>query len=209
MIVGAGGHGREILDVVEAINEVRPTFEVLGFLADGHGVHEPLARRAARILGPSSLLENLEADYVVAIGDPAARAAVDRAFMDRATAPILVHPSATVGSDVHLGPGSVVMAGARLTTNIVAGRHVHLNVNSTISHDCRIGDYVTLSPGCSLSGAVVVGDFAYFGTGAVVIPGVVIGARTMVGAGAVVIRDLPSDVTAVGVPAKPIPIRAG
>jgi sugar O-acyltransferase (sialic acid O-acetyltransferase NeuD family) len=205
VIVGAGGHGREVLDVVEAINAIEPTYNVLGFLADHRGAHEPIARRAVKILGPTSLIDSLDADYVVAIGDPVARKAIDEQFMLKGlSAPVLIHPAATVGSDVHLSPGSVVMAGARITTNLVAGRHLQVNVNATISHDCRLGDYVTLSPGCSLSGNVELGDGVYLGTGSVVIPGVRIGANTMVGAGAVVIRDLPADVTAVGIPAKPL-----
>ncbi len=205
MIIGAGGHGREVLDVVEAINRAEPTYRLLGFLADGEGAHEPLARREAKILGPSSMLESLDADYVVAIGDPVARAAVDRrcVMLGRA-APVLIHPSATVGSDVHLGPGTVVMAGARITTNVVAGRGVQLNVNATVSHDARIGDYVTISPGCHVSGNVELGAGVYLGTGSVVIPGIRIGSNTMVGAGAAVTSDLAADITAVGVPAKPL-----
>jgi sugar O-acyltransferase (sialic acid O-acetyltransferase NeuD family) len=205
VIIGAGGHGREVLDVVEAINAVEPTYKVIGFLADGDGAHEPLTTRAAKILGPSSLIDSLGADYVVAIGNPVARAAIDRQCMLKGfLSPVLIHPAASVGSDVHLGPGSVVMAGARITTNLVAGRHLQINVNATISHDARIGDYVTISPGCNISGNVELGDSVYLGTGCVVIPGVRIGANTIVGAGAVVIGDLPSDVTAVGVPAKPL-----
>jgi sugar O-acyltransferase (sialic acid O-acetyltransferase NeuD family) len=205
VIIGAGGHGREVLDVVEAINALEPTYEVLGFLADRDGAHEPLSRRAAKILGPTSLIDSLKAEYVVAIGDPLARADIDRRFMLKGlVSPVLVHPAASLGSDVHLGPGSVVMAGARITTNLVAGRSLQVNVNATISHDGRIGDYVTISPGCNISGNVELGDSVYLGTGCVIIPGIRIGANTTVGAGAVVIRDLPSGVTAVGVPAKPL-----
>ena len=205
VIIGAGGHGREVLDVVEATNAVVPTYEVLGFLVDRDGAHEPLARRAAGILGPISLIDNLDADYVVAIGNPVARAEIDQRCKSRGlTSPVLIHPAATIGSDVHLGPGSVVMAGARITTNVVGGRSLQVNVNATISHDARIGDYVTISPGCNISGNVRLGDSVYLGTGCVIIPGVQIGANTMVGAGAVVIRDLPANVTAVGVPAKPM-----
>lgn len=205
VIVGAGGHGREVLDVVEAINSVTPTFDVLGFVADGSGAHEPLSRRKVRILGPTAMLESMDAEYVVAIGDPAVRAAIDARFASKGLlSPVLIHPLASVGSDVHLGAGSVAMAGSRFTTNVVAGRHFHANTNATVSHDCRIGDYVTLSPGCHLSGDVHLDDFVYLGTGAVVIPGIHIGAKTMVGAGAVVIRDLPPNITAVGVPARAV-----
>lgn len=205
MIIGAGGHGREVLDVVEAINAVEPLFNVIGFLADRDGAHEPLARRSVGIIGPTSIIETLDADYIVAIGNPAARADIDQRCMRMGlSTPVLIHPAASIGSDVHLGPGSVVMAGARITTNLVAGRSLQVNVNATISHDARIGDYVTISPGCNISGDVALGDRVYLGTGCVIIPGVRIGAKTMVGAGAVVINDLPSDVTAVGVPAKPL-----
>ena len=209
VIIGAGGHGREVLDVVEAINALEPTYEFVGFLADYEGAHEPLVRRTGSILGTTDLLDSLGADYVVAIGDPRAREAVDRVGqMKGHQSPVLIHPAATIGSDVHIGPGSVVMAGARITTNVVAGRSLQVNVNATISHDARIGDYVTISPGCSVSGNVELGDHVYLGTGSVVIPGIRIGANTIVGAGAAVIRDLPSDVTAVGVPAKPFVNRA-
>lgn len=206
VIVGAGGHGREILDVIEAINALKAVYDVMGFLDDHEGTNEPLSRRSTGRLGPTNLVDSLDAVYVVAVGDPVARAEIDRRCMlNHRQSPVLIHPAATVGSDVHLGPGTVVMAGARITTNVVAGRHLHVNVNATISHDCRFGDYVTVSPGCNISGNVQLGDGVTLGAGCAVIQGIRIGPNTMVGAGAVVVRDLPGGVTAVGVPAKPLP----
>jgi sugar O-acyltransferase (sialic acid O-acetyltransferase NeuD family) len=206
VIVGAGGHGREVLDVVEAMNQRESAFEVLGFLDDTSDGGDVLARRGVGVVGTVADLASAEADYLVAIGSPEVRRRVDSiAAQWGLRAAIAVHPSATIGSDIVLGPGSVVTAGVRLTTNIRLGRHVHLNVNATVSHDCRLDDYVTVNPGARACGNVTLGEGVTLGAGATVIPGRTVGAWTVVGAGAVVVHDLPARVTAVGVPARPRP----
>ena len=205
MIVGAGGHGREVLDVVEAMNQRESAFEVLGFLDDTSDGGDVLARRGVGVVGTVADLASTRADYLVAIGSPEVRRRVDSiATQWGLRAAIVVHPSATIGSDIVLGPGAVVTAGVRLTTNVRLGRHVHLNVNATVSHDCRIDDYVTLNPGARACGNVTLREGVTLGAGATVIPGRTVGAWTVVGAGAVVVHDLPARVTAVGVPARPL-----
>lgn len=204
VVVGAGGHGREALDVVEAINRRRPTFELLEVIDDHGDEHGLLARRGIAVVGATALLAETEACYVIGVGSPEGRRKVDAlataAGLEPAT---LIHPTAVLGSDLRIGPGFVAAAHAQVTTNVTTGRHVHLNIGATVSHDCILGDYVTLSPGCHVSGNVRLGDAVTLGVGAVVRQGITIGAGTFVGAGAVVVDDLPPDVTAVGVPARP------
>ena len=209
-IVGAGGHGREVLDVVEALIARGQDYEVVGFVAD-HVDAEVLARRRAAHLGSVDDLvsgrlgaHDDDVSLVLAVGDPATRADLERRIgpcgWDWA-AP-LVHPLASLGSDVELGAGTVVAAGARITTNVRVGRHVQVNVNAVISHDCRVGDHATVSPGVLVNGAVTLGEGVLLGTGAVVTPGRVVGDWAVIGAGAVVVADVPASVTAVGVPAR-------
>ena len=206
--MGAGGHGREVLDVVEAMNRREPAFQVLGFLDDNSGGGDVLARRSVGVVGTVADLASAGADYLVAIGSPEVRRRVDRLATELGLrAAVVVHPSATIGSDVVLGPGTVVTAGVRLTTNIRLGRHVHLNVNVTVSHDCRLGDYVTMNPGARACGNVTLDEGVTLGAGATVIPARTVGRWTVVGAGGVVVHDLPAGVTAVGVPARPLPPR--
>lgn len=205
--MGAGGHGRELLDIVEAAIAAGTTdHELIGVLDDGDADLHLLAARGVDHLGGTERLADLDADVLVGIGSGAGRRAVDERIRAAALpTPVLVHPAATIGAEVRLGPGSVVAAGARITTNIVLGRHTHVGVNATIGHDAVLGDHVTVLPGATVSGSVRLEDGVTIGTGAAVIQGVTIGADTFVGAGAVVIRDLPAGVTAVGVPARPLP----
>lgn len=218
IIIGAGGHGRETLDVVVALNHVEPRYELVGFVAD-HADLDRLARLGAPHLGtvddflagrgtdrsrPIDAGAGGAASVVVAIGDPAARRQVAERVVERghSVAPALVHPQASIGADVELGRGVVVAAGARITTNVRVGDHVQVNVNAVVSHDGVVGDYATLSPGVLVNGSVTIGPGAFLGTGSIVTPGRSIGADALVGAGAVVVADVPAGVTAVGVPAR-------
>jgi sugar O-acyltransferase (sialic acid O-acetyltransferase NeuD family) len=215
-IVGAGGHGREVLDVVEALNVVAERdgtdpVAMLGFVAD-HADDALLARRGVAHLGT---VDDLVAGHIDALSEPAALvlaigdAATRHQLATRIAATPhrwsepLVHPAASLGGDVELGQGTVVAAGARITTNVRIGQHVQVNVNAVVSHDCRVGDHATLSPGSLVNGSVTLGEGVFLGTGAVVTPGRRVGDWAVVGAGAVVLADVPDDVTVVGVPAVP------
>jgi len=203
VIVGAGGHGRELLDVVEAINAVEPTWRFLGFLDDGTPPADPLERRGARVVGPVAALAELSTSYAIGIGVSETRRRIDELALaaDREPA-VLVHPLASMGSDVELGPGVVLAAGARVTTNVRLGRHTHINAGAVVSHDGRIADYGTISPGALVNGTVTLEECVLLGTASVITPGCTVGRGTWVGAGAVVLHDLPAGVIATGVPAR-------
>lgn len=208
VIVGAGGLGREILDIIEAMNAVMPTYSFLGFLDDSLARSDEVDRRNARVIGTSADIASLNALYLLGIGDGKSRAKLDEVLSRMGYAPgRAVHPAATIGTDVDMGEGLLMAAGARITTNVRSGRHVYLSVNSTIAHDCRVGSYVTILPGASVSGNVIVEDGVTVGASAVILPGLRVGAYSIIGAGAVVLHDVAPGATVVGVPARSI--RAG
>ena len=116
----------------------------------------------------------------------------------------LIDPD-VIGSDsVNIGEGSIICAGSILTVDISIGSHTIINLDCTVGHDAVISDFVTVYPSVNISGNVCIESCVEIGTGSQIIQGLHIAENTIIGAGAVVIRDLPSNCTAVGSPAKPI-----
>ena len=191
VVVGSGGFGREVLQLVYDINAVTPTFELLGFLDDDPTDATTIERLGSRILGTTEGLAGVAASIIIAVGASAPRRRLDG--MARAAgvrAATAVHPWASVGRDVVLEEGVVVGAGSRLSTNISIGRHSHINVNCTIGHDTVLQSYVSVYPGVHISGGCAIDEEATLGTGCVLLPGVRVGRGAEVGAGAVVVRDV-------------------
>lgn len=209
VIIGAGGFGREAADVVEALNSAtrEPPWELVGIVDDGLSEinAERLRSRSLAYLGTvDDLLQRLERPhYVIGIGAPAVRKRIATRLDGRGfAAATLIHPAATLGSEVCVGAGSVICAGSRITTNVTVGRHVHVNPNCTVGHDSRLDDYVSMNPASSVSGECVVETGALIGVSATVLNQLTVGAAAVVGGGACVVRDVPGGVTVKGVPAR-------
>lgn len=90
------------------------------------------------------------------------------------------------------------MQGSVIQSCATVGKHVIINTAASVNHDCRIADYVHISPHATLCGNVEIGEGSWIGAGAILLPGVQVGEWSMVGAGSVVTRDMPAYVMAVG-----------
>lgn len=206
-IFGAGGFGSEVAMLVEHINSVKPTFDLLGFFDDG----EPKGKilNGYSVLGGISELNEWKTllSVVLALGLPRTKKQIaERIRNENISYPVLIHPSVIMGKRDYLsiGEGSIVSAGTILTTNIRIGRHVLLNLSCTVGHQSEIGSFCSFMPMCNISGEVKIGEANLWGTGAKIINRKSVGNNVTVGAGAVIIDDVPDNVTVVGIPAKVI-----
>lgn len=197
-IVGGGGMGREAAAWAEAAG-----MNVAGVIDDNLLVGAVVGGLPV-LGGVGDLLDNAEvAAAVVAIGAPEVRKRV-MAQLRAAGVPLqrIIHPSARVGSRVHVGDGCIVGPNTTITVDGRLDEGVILNYGAQVGHDAVIGACVFIGPGVAMAGNVTLGQCVEVGINATLIQGVTVGDETVIGAGAVVLRSLPARVTAVGVPAR-------
>lgn len=196
VVVGAGGHGKVVADVLLQAGE-----RVLGFLDDARAAGTLVL--GLPILGPVTWLATHRAKVALGVGDNIARQRV-AGTCERLGAPLIaaVHPRAAVAPSATIEPGVAIMALAVVNPDAVIGRGAIINTGAVIEHDCAVGAFAHVSPNATLGGECRVGALAQVGIGATMLPRTAVGARSVVGGGALVARDLPDDVVARGVPAR-------
>ncbi len=204
VIIGAGGHGRVVLDIMQ--HEGR--HEVVGFLDSNPDLHGRLMD-GVEVLGPIQRLAGLKEQGVrgaiVAVGHNGTRRSfgeqVQRLGHELVSA---IHPSANIASNVSIGRGVVVAAGALVCAHCQIGDGVILNTGCLVDHETMIGTACHLCPGVKIAGRVTIESGAFVGIGATVIQHVRVGHDSVIGAGAVVLKDVPPMSTVVGLPAREI-----
>lgn len=200
LVVGAGGHGKAVADAAERMELWR---KIVFIDKKYPGLSE---NGQWPVIGGQDDLREYRQEFssvAVAVGNARTRLILlDELKLHGFELPVIRHPSSVVAADVVLGEGSVVLAGVIINSGVKIGRGCIVNTGAIVDHDCILSSGVHVCPGVSMAGEVVVGALSWIGIGAVVMQQRKIGEQTTVGAGAVVIRDVPDNVTVVGVPAK-------
>ncbi|MDD6656648.1 MAG: NeuD/PglB/VioB family sugar acetyltransferase [Lachnospiraceae bacterium] len=197
VIVGSSGFAREIEWIINRINSIIPTWNFVGYID---------CQNKKDVIGDDSYLLNYaeELAVVIAIGDPSTRQRLVEMYKknEKLFFPNIIDPSVICSNSVVLGQGNIICANTVLTVDIRVGNFNIINLGCTIGHETIIKDYVTLSPSVNVSGNVILENRISIGTGCQIIPQKHIDHDVVLGAGAVVVRDIQSDCTALGVPAR-------
>ncbi len=207
VVYGAGGFGREVAYLIEAINTRKKQWKLLGFIDDTKEIKGEIIN-GYKVLGGIEWFKEREKNInaILAVGSPKSKKIINNKLKKYSNIefPILIHPSINIHNTNTIDEGTIICEGSILTTNIKIGKHVIVNLDCTIGHDAIIEKYSTILPGVNISGNVDIEESVMIGTGSSLIEEIKVGKETIVGAGAVVTKDIPQNAIAVGMPAEKI-----
>lgn len=206
VVIGAKGFAKEVLEILYKNNNFQNLF-----------FYDDINKDDPRFLyGKFPILKNMEEVlrifieidnyFTIGIGDPLLR----RSLFDRFTSfggelVSTISNNCRIGSfDITIGKGANIFDGVCISNSVQIGIGSIIYYNSIITHDCKIGDFVEISPSVKLLGGVTINSMCKIGSGSIVLPHVKIGNNVIVGAGSVVTKDIPDNSMVVGVPAKVI-----
>ena len=206
ILVGAGGFGRETLQAVRAINAVGGRWRLAGFLDDNVSLSGRYVDGIPVLGGLAEVKHLPNASIVVCTGRPddypSRERIVDSLGLQAERYATIIHPTASVPTSIHVGPGTVLLAQVAVTAAVMLGSHIAVMPHVTLTHDNVVEDFATIASGVRLGGGAHVGRCAYMGAGALVRENRSIGPGALIGMGSVVLRDVPANEVWAGNPAR-------
>ena len=203
IIIGAGGHGRVLLDALRTDGTA-----VTGF-TDSDARLAGTEIDGIPVMGDDDQVFEFDTDAVLlvngigSIGNPERRRKVfERMGAAGYQFKRVAHPGAIVSRGASIGDGAQIMAGAVVQTGSVVGENAIINTGAIVDHDCIFGALAHVAPGATLSGNVRLGAGAHVGAGATVLQGLKLGDNSMIAVGAVVVKNVGDGDTVAGIPAR-------
>lgn len=197
IIIGASGHAEVLADIA-----LKSGYTIAGFLDDNKKNTELLGYK---VLGKVSdcLKYKNEYEFVIGIGNNTVRKRIAEEYSELNFA-TLIHPTASIGLDVMVDKGTVIMPMAVINPCAKIGAHSIINSGAIVEHDCLVGDYCLIAPHATLCGVVKIGNNVHMGAGSVVNQTLSVCDNVIVGSGSVITKSITEAGTYVGVPAKRI-----
>ena len=208
IVFGSGQIGNMVASILREQDH-----EILGFIDDdpkSFGKHY----YGLPVLGPREyLLTNKKYDAVcLGVGTIKARVEVVGWFNENDVQTVnAIHSSVVISPEASLGNNLVVGASATFYINPVIGDGCYIGPSVTVSHDSVVGKYCLLSVGSVVGARCDVEDEVFVGSSSTIMPPsfgtsarLRVGKRAIIGVGSTVIHDVPTGITVIGTPAKPL-----
>lgn len=204
-ILGAGGFGRELLWWIKDINKMSPKWEIMGFLDDNLNALDGVECDYSVVGTIKDWQPQEDEEFALAFGTPALKRKIVKIMKDKgAKFATIIHPTALVSEYANYGEGFIMFPYSKLSCNTTVGDFVTL-LSTPIGHDNEIGDYTVISGGCNIVRNVKIGKDVFIAAGVAIAQDVVIGDGAYLGLASVVLKNVDTEITVFGNPARVMP----
>ena len=203
LIVGARGWGREVYDIAQACIAAGQNISVKGFLDDKSDALQDYPNYPPIISSLEDYIPQPDDIFICALGDVSYKKKYTEIILQKGgELATLIHPTAILGNNAHIGYGCVVGAYANISCDTIIGNNVTFSIKAGMGHDSSIGDYSHIGGLTNISGFVSIGKCVTIQPCCNIIPHRIIEDNAIVGTGSVVIRNVKAGTTVFGNPAK-------
>jgi len=204
-IYGAGGLGREVFELASVINNNNKQWSEIIFIDDADEINNPRNIRVLKFSDIINEFSGIDIEICIATGEPAIRKILyDKIIANGLELTTLVHPDVVIPHSTTIGKGTIICKFLSITCDITIGKNVYIHPNVCIGHDSIIGEHTVVSSYVDVAGDCKIGSNTFLAINVCMRQGISIGDDTIIGMGSVVHRDIPSDVIAMGNPARPM-----
>lgn len=206
-IYGAGGFGREVACLINRINEVESSWNLVGFFDDNPAKKDQTISHFGKCFGGIDALNAWPTELAVAMAigsSVVVKKVVDKIDNDNITFPNLIDKSFYLADPetFSIGKGNIIMGPGAATCDITINDFNVLNGSVVLGHDVKIDSFNTLMPAVRISGEVKIGECNFFGVGSIVLQQIKIGNNIRLGAGSVLMTKPKDGLLYMGNPAK-------
>ncbi len=199
ILIGAGGHARSCIQVIEQLDE----FAIAGLV----GLPDEVGSEkfGYKVIGSDSDLPAIRKSIeyaVITVGQILSSQIRINLFEKTKntgfTLPTIISKFAQVSPHVIIGEGSILMNSVIINSGSQIGKNCIINTRALLEHDVVVGDHTHISTGVIINGATRIGRETFIGSGSVIRNAIVIGDNCLIGMGTVVLKDLKDHTRMIG-----------
>lgn len=203
IIIGARGFGREVYDLAIQCSGFNSEYIIKGFLDDKADALTNF-ENYPKIISSVENYEIVENDvFVCALGTVKwKKYYIELILAKGATFINLIHPSTIINTNTIIGNGLLAFMNSNISNDCIIEDFVTIQGYVVLGHDTKIGKWSHLSAYSFTGGFVVLEEEVCLNTRATVLPNLIVCKGAVVGASSLVIKKVKKNTTVFGVPAK-------
>tara|TARA_Y100000590_G_scaffold469471_1_gene657238 strand:+ start:1714 stop:2358 length:645 start_codon:yes stop_codon:yes gene_type:complete len=203
LIFSAGSTGREIFQLITAINKFNDEWEVVGYVDDNKSKINKTVD-GIQVYSNEKKPKNKEIYATCGVMDYIKRKKIfqNEIISNNFRLTNLIHPLVEKPKCLKIGNSNIIFGNVHISFEVNINNFSIISNFSDLGHNLILGDYVTVMPTVTLGGNCKIGDYTFIGSGANVHQGLKIGSNCTIGMGSIITTNVESNTSTVDHPRK-------